>query len=77
MNTNTISPEKRLEWLSLYIKELRLNLGLRQQDLADKSDLPRSTIQRIEYGKNITIMTLYKIADALQVNPSELLDTEF
>ncbi len=78
MNTNMISPvnKKRLLWLSLFVKELRFNLGMTQQDLADKSDLPRSTIQRAEHGKNINIMTIYKIADALHVNPSQLIDNE-
>ena len=76
MNTDSITIEKRLEWLSIYIKELRFNLGMTQQDLADKSNLPRSTIQRAEGANNINIETLFIIADALRVNPSELIDVE-
>ena len=76
MSNNSISPEKRLEWMSIYIKELRFNMGMTQQDLAEKSDLPRSTIQRAEGANNINIETLFIIADALRVNPSELIDVE-
>ncbi len=79
MNTNMIAPanKKRLLWLSLFVKELRINLGLTQQNLADISNLPRSTIQRVEGANKINILTLFIIADALMVPPSELLDTEF
>ncbi|MCC4380283.1 helix-turn-helix domain-containing protein, partial [Limosilactobacillus reuteri] len=39
--------------------------GLSQRDLATVSDVPQSTIARIESGANTSIDTLTKIANAL------------
>lgn len=50
----------------LEVKKLREQLNLTQQDLADRSGLPRITIARIESGKqNISIEKLMKIASGV------------
>jgi transcriptional regulator with XRE-family HTH domain len=52
----------------------RAELGMSQDDLADKAGISRQSIWRIERGEtNISIDTLYKIAKALGCEPSELL----
>lgn len=48
------------------LKEMRLNLGLSQEELAKKSGIPRPTISKIENGRrNVTIDTLSALAVAM------------
>ncbi|KFC34037.1 XRE family transcriptional regulator [Lacticaseibacillus rhamnosus] len=47
------------------VLEARQNAGLSQQELANKSGVPKTTIARIERGSNTSIETLAKIASAL------------
>ncbi|MCW8898300.1 MAG: helix-turn-helix domain-containing protein [Flavobacteriales bacterium] len=57
------------------IIELRTQKGLSQSDLARACMKDRQSIEKIENGKvNPTAYTLYEIAQALSVNPSELLN---
>jgi len=63
---------KRFEYLKTLLHEYRINSNLRQEDLSQYSDLHRNTIVRIEQGKNLTLLSLFELADALQVSPREL-----
>lgn len=59
------------------IQKIRLAKGLKQVDLAAKieGDFDTTNISRIESGRtNPTIFTLYRIAEALEVNLTELID---
>jgi transcriptional regulator with XRE-family HTH domain len=57
------------------IREVRTRQGLSQEGLANEADIPLSQIGRIERGENNpTVSTLYVIAQALQVNLTELVD---
>jgi transcriptional regulator with XRE-family HTH domain len=47
------------------IKDLRTQLGLTQLDLANKADISRATIVRIEQGGDTSIDTLSKVANAM------------
>ena len=54
------------------IKELRTKLGLSQEALADVAALDRTYITSVECGKrNISIINIEKIANALEVSLSE------
>lgn len=56
------------------VRELRKEKGLSQEDLSFKADLHRTYIGMIERAeKNITLINIEKIANALQVTPNELL----
>ena len=56
------------------IKELRLRAGYSQEELASKAGLHRTYMSDIERGeRNISVENIKKIADALNVDPSELL----
>lgn len=56
------------------IVEIRKSKNLSQQDLAALCNYEKSNMSRIEYGKsNITVGTLNKIANALEVEVTELL----
>jgi len=70
-----ISEESFLINIGTHIRKLREKNNLSQQNLADISDLPKTTIGRIERAEiNTTIRTLVKIANALEVEPKEILN---
>lgn len=57
------------------VRERRLELGLTQQELAERVGLHRSYIGEIELGKrNVTLKNAEKIAKALQVSIASLLE---
>jgi transcriptional regulator with XRE-family HTH domain len=52
----------------------RKEMGLTQVELSHKAEIPQGMISEIERGKvNITISTLEKLANALDVEVSELI----
>jgi len=54
--------------LGRIVREKRCNAGLTLPELARLSDLPKSTISKIENGKgNPSLSTIGKISDALQI----------
>jgi len=57
------------------VREIRKEKGLSQEELAYKADLHRTYIGMIERAeKNITLINIEKIANALEVNIKELLE---
>lgn len=58
--------DKRLVEVGLKIRNLRKEQGVSQEKLAELSNTDRSYMGRIERGeKNITILKLYELCDAL------------
>jgi transcriptional regulator with XRE-family HTH domain len=58
------------------VRELRLAKELSQEKLAELADLHRNFVGAIERGqKNVGLVSLVKLAHALSVKPSALLDT--
>ena len=58
------------------IKRIRKEKGLTQQEVADSSDMLVSTYSRLERGgSSPSLSTMIRIADALEVNITELLDS--
>ena len=56
------------------VRETRKDKGLSQEELAHKADLHRTYIGMIERAeKNITLLNIEKIANALEVNINELI----
>jgi transcriptional regulator with XRE-family HTH domain len=60
------------------IRNRRLELGLSYQDLADKTGMSKSTLQRYETGfiKNIPLSKVEALAKALRVTPEYLMGWE-
>lgn len=57
------------------VREIRKGKGLSQEELSFKADLHRTYIGMIERAeKNITLINIEKIANALDVSVSELLN---
>jgi transcriptional regulator with XRE-family HTH domain len=70
-----ISEESFIINLGVHIRQLRESKNLSQQDLADDCGIPKVQIGRIERAKiNTTVRTLIKIANALEIEPKELLN---
>ena len=56
------------------LKRLRKKLGMSQEDLADKCGLHRTYLGAIERSeRNITLQTLEKLAESLEISPLDLL----
>ena len=63
--STAVSPE--MEKIAQQIKDVRLNLGYTQKDLAEKLGVIQQYISKIENGhENISIDALKKVADALE-----------
>lgn len=66
--------QKILQAIGHKILERRKELGLTQEDLAYSADVDRTYIGYLENGKNnVSIIMLYKIAKALQIDIKDLL----
>lgn len=65
--------EKYLQLIGNNIRKRRNVKGISQQELADNSDIAKSTIQRIEKGDmNPSILNLIKISLSLEIDLTEL-----
>lgn len=68
--------EQILKHLGLSIKIERVRLGLSQEELAEKAGLHRTYIGMVERAeRNISVINLVQIAQALRVSIDKLLDT--
>jgi putative transcriptional regulator len=64
-----------LKKLGLKIKQLRTEKGLSQLALGIEIDVEKSNISRMESGRvNVRFYTLFKVAKALNIDLSELVD---
>lgn len=65
--------QKRMEKIRSFIKNCRINDGYTQSELASKADLHVNSIQRFEKGisRNISLLTLFSLIDALEMSLSE------
>lgn len=68
-----IFDEEGLTLLAKRLKEIRSEKGVSQEELAYRAEITLSQIARIETVKiNPTVSTIFKIARALDVSPSEI-----
>jgi transcriptional regulator with XRE-family HTH domain len=58
-------PEKLVKDIGRRVAEIRRERGLTQEALATKLRATMQWVQQIEYGANLTIYSLAKLADAL------------
>lgn len=66
--------KERLQAVSTFLKGYRINSGLSQLELSEVSEVHRNTIGRLESGipKNITLLTVFEIADALELDINQI-----
>ncbi|WP_165820625.1 helix-turn-helix domain-containing protein [Pontibacter virosus] len=66
--------EQLLKTIGERVKEARLAKGLSHVQLANEAEIAVSQVWRIETGKvNVTVVTLFAIAEALDVRVTDLL----
>lgn len=67
--------DARVKTFGLRVRYFRKRLGLSQDDLADKAGLHRTYVGAVERGeRNIGLLNILHLADALQVPVKELFD---
>lgn len=68
-----ISEQEYISNLGIHIRQLRERKSISQQNLADLCNMPKTSIGRIERAEvSVTIKTLIKIANALEIDPIEI-----
>ena len=70
---NSKQHKKQLEIIGLYLKNLRLGENLSQLELSEQVNLHYNTIQRIESGKNSSLLSIMELADFFQISLSDLM----
>jgi len=67
--------KKRLQEISMFIRNWRLNECLTQSDFSKLSESHTNTIQRLESGKqNLSIITLFNCVDAMGLTLAQFFD---
>lgn len=75
MAKNSIRNEKVIEAFGKRVLELRTANGITQEVLAENAKISQVQVARIEAGSiNTTLSTIYAVAVALNISPSELFD---
>jgi transcriptional regulator with XRE-family HTH domain len=70
--------KKKLKILGANIKRLREAKQLSLRELSYSCNIDNSKISKIEKGHvNITFTTIMQLAEALEITPSQLLNTNF
>ena len=65
---------KRLEEISLFIKNWRISEGLTQPDFSKLADIHANSVYNIEHQKNITLLTLLNCIDATGLTLSQFFE---
>ena len=76
-NMSSMEKSELLKNVGKKIQEIRISKGLTQVDLVGKiqGEIDTTNISRIESGRtNPTIFTLYRIANALEIELKDLMD---
>lgn len=63
---------RKLEHLGSLLREYRKNSGMSQTDLINNLNLHRNTVSRAENAKNITLLSLFELADTLEIDLKDL-----
>lgn len=66
----------RLENIGLIIRNERFRKGLTQEELGERVGVGKAQISKIESGKGLTIKTVTKVLDALDMSASVVLKSE-
>jgi DNA-binding XRE family transcriptional regulator len=65
---------KRYDEIRMFIKNYRVNDCITQRDFGHMADIHTNTLQNLESGKNITLLTLFGCIDAMGMTLSEFFE---
>lgn len=65
--------KKRLKEFGLRVRSIREAKGWTLEETEEHGWLNWQHLQKIESGKNVTLATVFKICEVLEVSPKELL----
>jgi transcriptional regulator with XRE-family HTH domain len=57
-------------------RKARLEAGLNYRQLAERSGLSSETLKKIEDGRRVKPLSIFRVATALELDPEELLGEE-
>ena len=68
------SPEKIQKQFGMRLRALRLDRDISQEKLAFDAGMDRTYVNSVEQGnRNISLVNIVKLANALKIEPAELL----
>ncbi|MBX7155382.1 MAG: helix-turn-helix transcriptional regulator [Candidatus Kapaibacterium sp.] len=74
INQNKVDVTNPNVAFGIVLRRLRVEKGLKQEDLEDDESIDRSYISKLELGKNqVCLVNFIKIANNLQITPEKLL----
>ena len=77
LDFNDIYADDEQKYVKNNLREVRIKIGLTQQELADKTGMKQTFIQKLEKQQaNFTAATLIKTAWVLNCSLSDLLDVD-
>lgn len=65
--------QKYLNIIGRYLIELQINECLSRKELSEQAELHINTINRAVHGKNTNLLTIFKLADAFGITPSDII----
>jgi DNA-binding XRE family transcriptional regulator len=65
--------QQKLTYIGQLVKETRLACGMRQIDFAKQQGISKNSLQNIEYGKNVTLLSLLTTINEIY-SPSEFFE---
>ncbi len=74
MTLKTKNPDVFVRQVGKRIAAARKAKGLTQEAVAERLRMAANNYQRIEYGQNVTLKMLFRVAQVLGVPPVDLID---
>ena len=76
MKSNPIPDQqrKRNDEIRMFVKNYRINDGITQREFGEMAEIHTNTLQNLESGKNITLLTLFGCIDAMGMTLSEFFE---
>ena len=65
--------QQKLAYIGQLVKETRLAYGMTQIDFAKQQGISKNSLQNLEYGRNVTLLSLFSTINEIY-SPSELFE---
>lgn len=65
--------QQKLHQLGQLVKQTRLTYGMTQIDFARQQGISKNSLQNLEYGKNVTLLSFFMVIDEIY-SPKEFFE---